>query len=282
MTPLITPAELAELLDSDCPPLVLDARYLGPAATQTGEGDFLSRHIPGSFWVDVDDDLAAHPAFPGASGGRHPLPSAEAFTASMRRLGVSSGRSVVVTDGANSLAAARLWWMLEDAGHPDVRVLDGGVAAWAEAGLPLVSGETGRPEPGDFTARPGQLPQVSAEEIASGALGEERTLWDVRAPERYRGESEPIDPVAGHIPGAKNLPAAENHEEDGRLKSPAELAKNFSDVRPGDAVYCGSGITAAQSLLAMRAAGIEGVALYAGSWSDWITDPARPVSPPGR
>jgi thiosulfate/3-mercaptopyruvate sulfurtransferase len=280
MNPLISAEELARELASDAPPLVLDARYLGPGTEESAEPVFERGHIPGSRWVNVNVDLSAHPATDPVTGrsvgGRHPLPSREAFTASMQRLGLSSGRPVVVLDGQTSLSAARLWWMLEDAGHPSVRVLDGGFSSWARAGLPTESGPSPVGEPGDFAAGPGRLPVIDADDAAARASA--GALWDVRAPERYRGETEPIDPVAGHIPGAGNLPSAANHEADGRFKPVEELAANFEDVAPGHAVYCGSGITAAQSLLAMRVAGLEGVALYAGSWSDWISDPARPVA----
>lgn len=272
---LITVDELQAALEGPEPPVVLDARYPGPAAAGNGLSAFREGHIPGSAWVDVDTDLAdpAHGA-----GGRHPLPSPERFSEAMRRVGVRADRVVVVLDADNSLAAGRLWWMLRDAGHPRVRVLNGGFAAWRRAGGAVATGAGAPVAPGDFVVRPGQLPTVGAAEVQS-LIGDGRTtLWDVRAPERFRGDNEPIDPVAGHIPGARNLPATAHHAPDGSFRPAAELREILADVAPGDVVYCGSGITAAQALVAMSLAGVaDGVRLYPGSWSDWISDPDRPV-----
>lgn len=268
---LIEPTELADWLEHERA-ILLDVRYLGPAATETGEAEFGAGHLPGARWVDLDAELTAHHDTP--AGGRHPLAASADFAAAMRAHGVRNDSTVVVYDGANCLAAARLWWMLADAGLTGVRVLNGGFAAWQQAGLPIETGAAAEVEPGDFEAEPGHLPQVDADELAAQA----GTIWDVRTPERFRGESEPIDPVAGHIPGAKNLPAGDNHEADGRYRPASELGERFAEVKPGDVVYCGSGITAAQTLLALDAADIHGVKLYAGSWSDWISDPSRPVA----
>lgn len=269
---LITAADLARELADARPPLVLDVRYLGPAATQTGQAGFEAGHIPGARWVDLDAELAA-PAGPGGAGGRHRLPRVADFEAALRRHGVRHDAAVVVCDGGNALAASRLWWMLRDAGHENVRVLDGGVAAWRELGLPLETGPHVEVAPGDIVVRPGHLPQVDA----AGVAGRTGTLWDVREPARFRGESEPIDPIAGRIPGARNLPSSQNFTDSGRLRTRSELAARFADVEAGDIVSCGSGITAAQTLLAMAYAGVEDVALYVGSWSDWISDPQRPI-----
>lgn len=274
--PLITVDELADELAGQNPPVVLDVRF--QLGRDDGEEVFAAGHIPGAHWVDLEHELSAPSGSNSGSGGRHPLPTAEQFSAAMRRVGVDAGRSVVVCDGDNSLAAGRLWWMLRDGGHRQVRVLDGGFAAWQGKGhqVEVGCGTPGWPV-GDFEAVPGHLPRVDAEQVA--ALGSaDGTVWDVRAPERYRGEVEPIDPVAGHIPGARNLPGAGNHRDDGRFRSPQELATRLGEVSAGDIVYCGSGITAAQSLLALEVAGISGVKLYAGSWSDWIGDPERPVA----
>ncbi|GAB3710526.1 sulfurtransferase [Mariniluteicoccus flavus] len=272
---LISADELRAELEGVRPPLVLDVRYLGPAATETGEAEFRAGHVPGAVWVDLDADLAGEHG-PGTPGGRHPLPAPEDFEDAMRRLGVDNGYPVVVMDGAASLAAGRLWWMLVDAGHDSVRVLDGGFAAWREAGFEVETGGGAAVNDGSFKARPGQRRAVDAEGVAAAAA-RGGTIWDVRTPDRFRGDNEPIDPVAGHIPGAANLPAIENHHREGTFKSVDDLRDNFRDVRPGDVVYCGSGVTAAQTLVAMEAAGLEDVALYAGSWSDWITDPDRGV-----
>lgn len=275
MTVLIGVEELQAALAESNPPVVLDARYPGPAASGNGLSAFLEGHIPGSQWIDVDTDLAESPTGPG---GRHPLPSAARFEASMRRAGVSAERAVVVIDADNSLAAGRLWWLLRHFGHESVRVLDGGFAAWARAGGAVESGNPTEVAAGDFRAGRGVLPVVDADQVAELAHDPAVTVWDVRTPERYRGEVEPIDPVPGHVPGARNLPAAAHHHPDGRFRSVAELQELFAEVRPGDVVYCGSGITAAQALLAMAAAGVEGVQLYPGSWSDWISTGERPIA----
>jgi thiosulfate/3-mercaptopyruvate sulfurtransferase len=271
---LISPAELADLLDSSQPPIVADVRWTlgGPS----GKPDFEERHIPSAVWVDLE----AHLSGPPGSGGRHPCPSAAVFEQAMRDIGVNLDSLVVAYDAATSQAAARLWWLLTDAGHRRVRVLNGGLAAWLAANLPTESGPA-RPRPqGDFVASLGQRAQLTAAEISS-QLGQPGapSLIDVRAPERYSGQNEPIDPVAGHIPGAVNLPTTAKLEADGRFRTPAEIAALY-DAAVGDTdgvvLYCGSGITAAQSLLALESAGLRAT-LYPGSWSDWITDPTRPT-----
>ncbi|OYO21994.1 sulfurtransferase [Enemella dayhoffiae] len=270
--PLITPEELAELLAGDEPPVLLDARYPGPAAAGNGLPAFREGHLPGAQWIDVNTELSG-PKRPGSTGGRHPLPDPGALQQTLRRLGVRRDSAIVVMDADNSLAAARLWWLLTDAGVSGVRVLDGGFAAWQRNGGAVATGAPTPVPEGDVSLESGQLAVVDADQVA----GAEGTVWDVRAGERYRGESEPIDPVAGHIPGARNLPAADAQEPDGRFRDAGQLRELFADVRPGDIVYCGSGITAAQSLLAMTAAGVaDGVRLYPGSWSDWISAD-RPV-----
>jgi thiosulfate/3-mercaptopyruvate sulfurtransferase len=197
----------------------------------------------------------------------------------MRRIGVSAGVPVVAYDGATSLAASRLWWLLTDAGHDDVRVLDGGFAAWRAAGQPVETGTGAVPERGDFVARPGHRATVTAagvmDLVADAEGGGGRWLIDVRAADRYAGENETIDPVAGHIPGALSRPSTDNLTESGRFQPPAAIAERFADVVGEPVLYCGSGITAAHTLLALEAAGRTG-AIYPGSWSDWISDPERP------
>jgi thiosulfate/3-mercaptopyruvate sulfurtransferase len=271
---LISPAELAELIGSVRPPVVADVRWTlgGPP----GMPDFEASHIPGAVWVDLDTQLAGPPGV----GGRHPLPRVAVFERAMREIGVRQDSLVVAYDAATSQAAARLWWLLTDAGHRDVRVLDGGLAAWRAAGLLTVSGP-GRPPPrGDFVAHPGQRPQLDAAEI-NARLGrpDAPTLVDVRAAERYSGENETVDPVAGHIPGAINLPATANLHADGRFLPPVQIARLYAEAgdRESQVLYCGSGISAAHSLLALESAGLT-AALYPGSWSDWICDPSRPVT----
>ncbi|SES02464.1 thiosulfate/3-mercaptopyruvate sulfurtransferase [Propionibacterium cyclohexanicum] len=267
---LITPVELAGMLASATPPAVLDVRWSGPAAPGGGREDFEAGHVPGSQWISADDELSDR----SKPGGRHPLPSRESFQTVLREHGVRRDRPVVVLDARDSQAAGRLWWMLTDAGLTDVHVLDGGFAAWQAAGLPVQAGPAEPVAPGDVVVGPPSLPTADADEVARAS----RNIWDVRAPERFRGDREPIDPRAGHIPGARNLPEQDNHRRDGRFKSVEELQRNLAQVRPGDIVYCGSGITAAQTLLALHIAGIDGVRLYPGSWSDWSGDPARPVA----
>ncbi|MGW2546425.1 sulfurtransferase, partial [Kitasatospora sp. NPDC001574] len=199
------------------------------------------------------------------------------FGAALRGFGVSADRPVVLYDGATSLAAARAWWLLRWAGHPDVRVLDGGFAAWQEAGLPVTT-EAPPAGEGDFKPVPGQLPTVDADGAAVWAR--EGLLLDARAGERYRGETEPIDPRAGHIPGAVSAPTTENVGPDGRFLAPAELAARFRALGAGErgtAVYCGSGVTAAHQILALAVAGLPAT-LYPGSWSEWSGDETRPVA----
>jgi thiosulfate/3-mercaptopyruvate sulfurtransferase len=253
---------------------LLDVRWRlgGPPGRQAYD----AAHIPLATFVDLDQDLAAPPG----AGGRHPLPAAADFERAMRQAGVSDGQPVILYDDADSTAAARAWWLLRYYGHQSVRVLDGGFRAWTAAGLrveppsPLSFGALG-----DFTARPGHLDLLHADGAAT--LARAGLLLDARAGERYRGETEPVDPVAGHIPGAVSAPTSENLTPDGRFRPVADLTARFAALgaTPGRpvAAYCGSGITAAHEVLALTLAGVP-AALYAGSWSDWITDPGRPVA----
>lgn len=265
--PLISPEELAATLDDVT---VLDVRYVmgGPP----GRGLHEAGHVPGAAYVDLDRDLAAPPGV----GGRHPLPDVGTFEAAMRRAGVHHGRPVVVLDDWQGRAAARAWWLLRHHGHDDVRVLDGGWTAWHEGGHPVEQG-VALVEAGDFTAvSPGRMPVVGADDVRGVDV-----LVDARAPERFAGETEPVDPVAGHIPGAVNVPTTDNLDARGRFRSPEELREVYARVGAADAAtvaaYCGSGVTAAHDVLAMEVAGIR-AALYPGSWSGWITDPGRPVA----
>lgn len=240
-----------------------------------GRDRYDAGHLPGAAYVDIDEDLAAAPGV----GGRHPLPDTEVFEAAMRRAGVNVGSTVVVYDDGPATAAARVWWLLRDHGHDDVMVLDGGLAAWSAAGRPI-STTAAPPTPGDWTGRPGHLPVVEADRIPE--VARDGVLVDVRAEERFRGEHEPIDPVAGHIPGALNAPLSGNTDEVGRFLPDSVLRRRFADLGVRDGVpvtaYCGSGVTATQTLLALRLAGFDEAALYPGSWSGWITDPDRPVA----
>ena len=271
-SPLVSARELAALLGSVT---VLDVRY------QTGGPDgrpaYQAAHVPGAVYVDVDADLAAPPAAPGEPGGRHPLPGTAHFEAAMRRAGVRGDRPVVAYDDWGGRAASRAWWLLRFHGHPDVRVLDGGWRAWVDAGGASEDGLV-TPKPGDFSADPGQLPLVDTEDVPSVEV-----LVDARAHERYAGEHEPIDPVAGHIPGAVNVPTTDNLAPDGRFKDPDDIRRTYAAVGAvagaDVAAYCGSGVTACHDLLALAVARVP-AALYAGSFSDWVSDPSRPVAGP--
>jgi thiosulfate/3-mercaptopyruvate sulfurtransferase len=267
VNPLISADELAEHLADTT---VIDVRW--ELARGAMRDAYLEGHIPGAAFVDLDVDLAA----PAGEGGRHPLPDTHAFERAMRAAGVSGGRPVVVYDQASASAAARAWWLLRYHGHADVRVLDGGVAAWSGA---LELGEA-HITPGNFTARPGGMPLLDADGAAE--LARSGVLLDARARERYRGEVEPVDPVAGHIPGAVNRPTTENVDARGRFEDPEALRAAFArlGVAPGTSLlgaYCGSGVTAAHEVLALELAGFR-AALYPGSWSEWIRDPDRPVA----
>lgn len=270
--PLITASDLRRHLNGGTAPAILDVRWelIGGALRDA----YLAGHIPGAAFVDLDRDLSDPPG----AGGRHPLPPAERFTEAMQRAGVDSDRPVVVYDAANGMAAARAWWLLRYFGHPDARLLDGGIAAWQAAGGEVTTGEETSAR-GAFVAQPGHMPLLDADGAA--ALARDGVLLDARAPERFSGEAEPIDPVGGHIPGARNRPTTLNVQRSGRFEDPDQLRAEFAEAGIGSGaevgVYCGSGITAAHEVLALEVAGIP-AALYAGSWSDWITDSSRPVA----
>jgi thiosulfate/3-mercaptopyruvate sulfurtransferase len=270
-SPLVSAGQLAAWLASPAPPALLDCRWQLAGGADRAAYD--RGHLPGAVFVDLDRDLAAAPG----PGGRHPLPDPAAFQAAMRRCGVDGGRAVVAYDQGDGGGAARAWWLLGYHGHPDARVLDGGVAAWVAAGRPL---DTEPPDPaaGDFTARPGSRPLLDA--AGAARLAGDGVLLDARVPARYAGREEPVDPVAGHVPGARNAPAG-LLVSDRRLLPAGELRRRFAalGVRGGVPVgaYCGSGVVAAQLVLALEVAGLP-AALYAGSWSEWIADPARPVA----
>jgi len=272
-TPLIDARDLASVLSTTHPPRVLDVRWKlgGPP----GLGEYERAHIPSAVYVDLDTELAGHGA---ATDGRHPLPSEADFRAAVRRWGLNDRDSIVVYDDVSGMSAARAWWLLRHAGFTDVRVLDGGLAAWQGSGGALETGSN-IPEPGTAAPTFGSMPVIDADEAA--ALTESGVLLDARAGERFRGEVEPVDPRAGHIPGAVSAPTSENLRPDGRMLSAADLASRFAALGvSADApvgVYCGSGVTAAHEALALELAGID-AALYPGSWSAWSNDPARPVA----
>ena len=280
--PLVDARSLAAELTGSEPPVLLDVRWRfgGPPGIES----YRAGHLPGAVYVDLDTDLAGPPG----PGGRHPLPSAGDFAAAMRRAGVRAGHPVVGYDEGDATIAARLWWSLRYFGHDQVRVLDGGLAAWTAAGLPVTADEPAVAA-GDFTAVPGYLPVLDP--AGAAALARSGILLDARAGERYRGETEPIDKVAGHIPGAVSAPTAGNVGPDGRFLPPDELRDRFAALgvevaparghaagsAPAVGAYCGSGVTAAHEVLALSLAGVP-AALYVGSWSGWTADPARSVA----
>ncbi|MFC5923113.1 sulfurtransferase [Micromonospora vulcania] len=272
---LIEVDRLTAELDSADPPTLLDVRWrlTGPP----GHSDYLAGHLPGAVFVDLDTALCGPPGV----GGRHPLPDPGALQAVLRAAGVRAGHPVVVYDGGDGLAASRAWWTLRWAGHHPVRLLHGGYPAWAAAGL-AVSTTAPAPALGDVEVRPGDLPVLDAGQAAALAAADDAVLLDVRAAPRYRGEVEPIDPIAGHVPGAANLPAPEYVGPDGRFLAAEVLRERFAAVGVTGAravgAYCGSGVTAAQAVLALHLAGRPDAALYVGSWSNWVADPARPVA----
>ena len=266
---LISAAELRERVARADPPVLLDVRWA--LGDPHGEQHYHEAHLPGAVYVDLETELAG-PHAPGA--GRHPLPSVDSLQSAARRWGIT--RSVVVYDNTGGLAAARAWWLLRWAGVPEVLILDGGLAAWQAAGHAVASGTARRRQPSDIVLHGGHLPTLTADEAA--ALPATGTLLDARAAERYRGEVEPIDPRAGHIPGAVSLPTAGNLRPGVPLfRGADELRERFAGVTGPVGVYCGSGVTAAHEIAALAVAGID-AALYPGSWSAWSSDPARPVA----
>lgn len=276
MNPLINATDLSARLAADTPTTLLDVRWVlnGPSQRSIYE----QGHLPGAVWIDLKVSLSGPPG----AGGRHPLPSKEVFGNAMVAAGVRHDVPVVVYDQNSSLAAARLWWLLTDAGHSGVQVLDGGYDVWLATGGEIETGWRTVDVPGDFTPTPGLRRRVSAAEVeaivAGRAAGQPDCprLIDVRAADRFAGENETIDPVAGHIPGAINRPSTDNLTASG-FRSAAEISARYGATSTDDTVlYCGSGTTAAQTLLALESAG-QTAAIYPGSWSDWITDPSRPV-----
>ena len=270
---LVSVGSLAADLASGPGPVVLDVRWRlgGPP----GIDSYRRGHLPTAVFTDLDRVLAGPPG----PGGRHPLLELAAFQAAMRAAGVCQDRAVVVYDDGDSTIAARGWWTLRYHGHQNVRVLDGGYRAWVGAGLAVTQAEP-VPVPGDFTARPGHMPSLDAAGAQATALT--GRLLDARSAERYRGETEPVDPVAGHIPGAVSAPTTGNVNADGTFAGAAELTARFAALGvtgDGTAVgaYCGSGVTAAHEILALALAGLP-AALYVGSWSNWVADPDRPIA----
>lgn len=277
---LISADELARRLDDErggepaAGTVVLDVRW--SLAEPDGAPAFRRGHVPGAVYVDLEHQLSDHAA---RGQGRHPLPTEEDFTVAMRSWGIRDGDVVVVMDDLGNQSAARAWWLLRHAGVADVRMLDGGLAAWVSRGHPLETGDTVLPEPGDATAHFGNMPVIDADAAAAFPL--RGVLLDARAAERYRGEVEPVDPKAGHIPGARSAPSTGNLDDTGRFLPADTLRERFASLGavPGApvAAYCGSGVTAAHEVAALAIAGID-AALYPGSWSQWSNQSGRPVA----
>jgi len=264
MTVLTTSEELATALTSEKPPVVLDVRWKlgGPP----GHGEYLTGHVPGAVYVDLDTELAAHGE---STDGRHPLPTIDALQAAARRWGIDPGDTVVAYDGEGNMAAARAWWLLRWAGVADVRLLDGALPAWIASGGELATDDV-VPDAGTVDLTAGALPTLDLRTVAD--FPDTGVLLDARAPERFRGEVEPIDPKAGHIPGATSAPTGANLAADGRFLPAAELRERFTALGVDDstpvAVYCGSGVTAAHEAAALAIAGFDAT-LFPGSWSQW-------------
>lgn len=280
---LISAAQLQALADDGVPHLIFDCTF-DLARPEIGRQRYLEAHLPGAIHADLDGALSAkgHGSAEVASGGRHPLPTREAFAAWLGSVGFANGMQAVVYDRNGVNFCGRLWWMLKWLGHDAVAVLDGGLQGWQAAGGALVGGEAeARPARVFVPGAPGRR-LVDAGEVAAGLGGQGQILIDARAPERFRGEVEPLDPVAGHIPGALNRPFASNLGADGRFKPAAQLRAEFDALlagREGEVVHhCGSGVSAIPNVLAMELAGLGPSALYAGSWSDWSSVPGRPVA----
>jgi thiosulfate/3-mercaptopyruvate sulfurtransferase len=262
-----------ELLGREPRPVLLDVRWA--LGDDRGRERYLEAHLPGAVFVDLEAELADPPS---AERGRHPLPSLQRLQETARRWGIRTGDRVVVYDDTGGAAAARAWWLLRWAGLDDVALLDGGIAAWRRAGGAVEAGEV-VPEPGDVVLTGGGMPTLTLEEAAAlpaaGGL-----LLDARAGERYRGEVEPIDPRAGHVPGAVSAPTTQNLADDGRFLPAAVLKERFAALGAEGrtvGVYCGSGVTAAHEVAALAEAGID-AALWPGSWSQWSADPDRPAA----
>lgn len=277
-TTLISATELTRRLD-DPDWVVIDCRF-SLADTERGRRDYLAAHIPGALYAHLDEDLSG-PVVAGQTG-RHPLPDSEAFARKLGGWGIGDGVQVVAYDDSTGGIAARLWWMLRWLGHDAVAVLDGGWAHWSKAGFPVRAGQESKPAR-LFEARPRPELLVNTATVEAMSQDSRPGLFDSRTADRYRGQNETIDPVAGHIPGAICAPYPENIGPDGLFLPRAELRVRFEallgDTPAERAVfYCGSGVTAAQNLLAIAHAGLGQARLYAGSWSQWIAEPARPVA----
>lgn len=278
-TTLISAADLAASIDRP-DWVVVDCRH-DLVNLAFGREAYAAGHLPGAVFADMETDLSG--ARRGADGvfrGRHPLPEKDALVETLRAWGVNDDTQVVAYDAHGGMYAARLWWLLRWIGHEASAVLDGGLPAWQALGQPLSTDVPAKPR-GAIEARAPFVPTVTVAEVLENIESAKRTVVDARASDRFRGENETIDPVGGHIPGAKNRFFKDNLQGDGRFKAPEQLREEFGAVLkdPKDAIMqCGSGVTACHNLLALEVAGMPGAALYPGSWSEWSADPSRPVA----
>jgi thiosulfate/3-mercaptopyruvate sulfurtransferase len=278
-TTLIAAADLASHIDAPGW-VVVDCRH-DLANLSAGRDGYNAGHLPHAMFADMETGLSGAKRGPdGVFRGRHPLPDRDAFIDTLRSWGVNDDTQVVAYDAHGGMFAARLWWLLRWVGHGAVAVLDGGMAAWQAQGLPLTAAVPA-PAHGTITARAPLVQAVDANEVLANVGSGQRVVVDARSPDRFRGENETIDPVGGHIPGARNRFFKDNLDADGRFKDAARLKAELAGVvgEPSQAIMqCGSGVTACHNLLALEVAGLPGAALYPGSWSEWCADPARPVA----
>lgn len=283
-TTLISAEKLHEMMLRDYPLMIFDCSF---DLTDLAAGDrmFEELRIAGAVRADLNRNLSATSGAQRASGGRHPLPTREDFAAWLAGIGFKSNMQAVVYERQGAATCARMWWMLRWAGHEEVAVLDGGLAAWQAAGGPVAQGKPASRavNRGDFKVGKPLARLVTTPDVQKHLRQPDMTLIDARAPARYRGETEPFDPVAGHIPGAHNRPYTENFRPDGKFKSATQLRDEFEKMLNGRQQYsvvvhyCGSGVSAIPNLLAQEIAGLGRSSLYAGSWSEWCSDPSRPV-----
>jgi thiosulfate/3-mercaptopyruvate sulfurtransferase len=273
-TTIVEPATLLEHL-GDPNWVIIDCRHT-LADFSAGRRAYDEAHIPGAFFADVENDLTGRKH---AKSGRHPMPERDRFVDFLRELGVNDDTQVVAYDAGADMFAARPWHLARWIGHNAVAILDGGWSAWVAAGYPVTAEIPERPRPGKIAVRAERVAALDADAVHKSLDAREHTLLDARGAERYAGEQEPIDPVAGHIPGARNRWFKDNFE-DGRLKSPEQLRSEFASFGEPHRIvhYCGSGVSAAVNVLAMEHAGMSGSKIFAGSWSEWITDPSRPIA----
>jgi len=281
-TTLITAEQLQALRADGSPLMVFDCSF-ELTRPEAGDQQYRDAHIPGAVRADLDQHLSARAGAPAPNGGRHPLPARESFAAWLGSVGFGNDMQAVVYDRQGANYCGRLWWMLKWAGHEKSAVLDGGLEAWYAAGGVVTSGPATAHAPCGFLLHEERAVLATVEQVVQGLGQPSQTLIDARGAPRYRGEVEPLDPVAGHIPGALNRPFTQNFGPDGKFKPPAVLKAEFLDLLAGsdpDTVvhHCGSGVSAVPNIIAMEVAGLGRPALYAGSWSEWCRDPARPVA----